>query len=658
MCGIAGIVEYASNESQINLNLLKAMSDVIIHRGPDDDGQWIAPNHRCGFSFRRLSIIDLSKAGAQPMSTPDGRYTIVFNGEIYNHLKIRAELETLGWNYRSKSDTETILYGYAQWGEAIIEKMVGMWGLAIWDNEKQELFAARDRIGIKPFYFYNKDGRFVFGSEIKSILQHPNVGKELNLNELPNYLNFGMSGNKEALFKNISKLPAGHCLRLSKNGELTIRRWWSFLQKDSGYITLSEGEIHSEILRLLRQAVEDRMMSDVPFGVFLSGGIDSSLNVALMSELMDRPVDTYTVGFKELEKYNELGYARQIAKLFKTNHREILIDHNDSLPILDSLAWHEDEPNGDPVCIPLYFLSKLTRDSGTIVIQVGEGSDEQFVGYPWMLTQYNFYNSWWKAFAALPAPLRKAAFYTVKPIFESTGQLLALDLLRRCAFGEELYWSGMSIFSPTHLEKLFSSQAQEGFRKCRNDSFSDVSNNSMGLAGIPADYAASMHKEALKLMPDADYLQRIFYTEFTNRLAEILLMRVDKIGMAHSIEARVPFLDHRLVEFTARLSPKTKLPDGKTTKYVLKKAIESILPHEIIYRKKQGFWAPVNEWLAGDWRGYAQSKIQNSELSKLGLFDKQYINQLFTRHDKSRKLGLPIFNLLMLHIWYDRFFGK
>lgn len=648
MCGIAGIIEFACGEKEISHSLLKAMSDIIYHRGPDDDGYFISSNQRCGFAFRRLSIIDLSKAGSQPMSTPDGRYTIVFNGEIYNHSKIRAELESLGWRYKSRTDTETILYGYAQWGEAILDKMLGMWAFAIWDDNKQELFAARDRIGIKPLYFYNKEGRFAFGSEIKSIFQHPKISRELNFDELPNYLNFGMSGKNGTLFKNIFKLPAGHCLKLNKNGDLNVKRWWSFLKKDDEYISLSQSEIQKEIVRLLRQAVEDRMMSDVPFGVFLSGGIDSSLNVALMSELMDRPVDTYTVGFKELEKYNELDYARQVAKLYKTNHHEILIDHSDCFNILEKLAFFEDEPNGDPVCMPLYFLSKLTRDSGTIVIQVGEGSDEQFVGYPWMLTQYKFYKTWWKAFGKLPAPIRKAIYYSAKPLFESAGQLLALDLLRRNAFGQELYWSGMSIFSPSHLLGLFSKDFRDDFANKNSDK---------DITSIPAEYATSLHAEAMSLKPDSDYLQRMFYTEFTNRLAEILLMRVDKIGMAHSIEARVPFLDHRLVEFTARLSPQSKLPDGKTTKYLLKKAIEEILPHNIIYRRKQGFWAPVNEWLADPWREFAENKIKSSELSKLGIFSDNYIESLFARHDKTRKHGFPIFNLLMLHIWYDSNFS-
>ncbi|MFA6570122.1 MAG: asparagine synthase (glutamine-hydrolyzing), partial [Bacteroidota bacterium] len=551
MCGIAGIVDRNSTLPQVNGQILKSMSDVITHRGPDADGQWISEERQCGLAFRRLAIIDLSPAGNQPMSTSDGRFTIVFNGEIYNHESIRKELIAKGYKYNSKTDTETILYGYQEWGPAILEKMLGMWGLAIWDDHKKELFIARDRIGIKPLYYTFQQGKFLFGSEIKSILRHPAIVPELNLEQLPNYLNFGMTGC-ESLFQDIHKLAPGHYLILDKNNHIKSERYWSPLKPEMQYSDLTETEIHGEVLRMLKQSIKDRMMSDVPFGVFLSGGIDSSLNVALMAELMNRPIDTFTVGFKELEKYNELDYARKIAKLYKTNHHEILIDHKDVFPILEDLPWYEDEPNGDPVCMPLYFLSKLTRDSGTIVIQVGEGSDEQFVGYKWMLREYNFYRSYWKFFKALPKSARKASYSALKPFMKSPSQLLALDYFRRGANDNELYWSGVSHFAPTQQQKLFSPKYRY-------------------LTDNPAKHAQFLHSEALSINADSDYLQRIAYAEFRQRLPELLLMRVDKIGMAHSIEARVPFLDHRLVEFTMTLPPHIKVPDKSITKYVLKK---------------------------------------------------------------------------------------
>ncbi len=638
MCGIAGIFNLSGSDSRnyISSGILKKMSDVIVHRGPDSEGQWISQKASCGFSFRRLAIIDLSDAGSQPMSTADGRFTIVFNGEIYNHLELRKELESRGYKYKSGTDTETILYGYNEFGAEIVERLIGMWAFAVWDEEKHELFASRDRIGIKPLYFMQKNGIFLFASEIKSILEHPLVSPELNLSELPNYLNFGMTSRNESLFKNIRKLPAGHFLTISIKDGLQLKRYWSpFMNPE--YSRLSQKESQEETLRILRKAVEDRMMSDVPFGVFLSGGIDSSLNAALMAELMDRPVDTYTVGFKELEKYNELEYARKIAKLFKTNHREILIDDRDAFPILQDLTWHEDEPNADPVCIPLYFLSKLTRESGTIVVQVGEGSDEQFTGYSWMMREYNFYNSYWQFFTALPKFLKKSIYAILKAGLEPAELYQVLEYFRRGAEGEQLYWSGMPIFSPSFQKHLFSKKHVD-------------------LSKIPAKYADSLHKDALSFKPDADYLQRILFVELQNRLAEILLMRVDKIGMAHSIEARVPFLDHRLVEFTASLRPEIRTPDKITTKYVLKKAVEGILPDEIIYRKKQGFWAPVNEWLRNQWYDFAKDEVLNSYFVKEGIFNRNFIEKMLLSHKKGkRNYGVQIFSLLTLSLWQKRF---
>jgi len=637
MCGIAGIVEPLNNQPQIDLKLLKKMSDIIEHRGPDSEGQWISDNNKCGLAFRRLSIIDLSDAGNQPMHSADGRYSIVFNGEIYNHLEIRKELEELGYKYHSKTDTETIINGYAQWGPDVVNKISGMFSLAIWDNEKNELFCVRDRVGKKPFYYHIRDGRFVFGSEIKSILCHPSVSKEFNENELPNYLNWCMSGNRESLFKNIHKLPAGHCLKLNSKGELNIYRYWNTVTKDTQYVDMSEEELKDEILRLLQVSIKDRMMSDVPFGVFLSGGIDSSLNVALMADLMDRPVDTFTVGFKELEKYNELKYARQIADLYKTNHNEILIDEKDSFSILEDLPWYEDEPNGDPVCIPLYFLSKFTRELGTIVILVGEGSDELFMGYPWMRREYNFYKTYRKWFTSLPKTMQNLAYQAARPIFLRAGQMHALDYIRRAAHNEEHYWGGMSVFTPVQQDFLL------------KDRYKPLISN------IPS-LASDLHNEVRGIKPDLDYMQEMFFVELNQRLAELLLMRVDKIGMAHSIEARVPFLDQRLIEFVMSIPEKQKIPDKSSTKYLLKKAVEPILPHSIIHRPKQGFWAPVTEWLRGQWYDYAYNTVTNSGII-IDYFNVDYVKSLFENHRNSKAdNGLKIFQLLELALWWQRFF--
>ncbi len=641
MCGIVGIVAFSTNQTDgiISSNILQRMSDLVVHRGPDSDGQWISRTNTCGFAFRRLSIIDLSVAGNQPMTTPDGQFCIVFNGEIYNYLDLRKELEDRGHKFKSRTDTEVILHGYEEWGAKIVERLSGMFAFAIWDEERQELFGARDRLGKKPLYYTFASNFFVFASEIKSIFAHPKLTKQINFDEIPNYLNFGTSSNRKTLFDNVFKIPPAHCFRLSLNGKFIVQRYWNPFSQVGKFESITFDEASQEIIRLLRLAVKDRMMSDVPFGVFLSGGIDSGLNVALMAELMDRPIDTFTVGFKELAKYNELEYANKIVDLFKTNHHEILIDHKDAFEILERIVWFEDEPNADPVCIPLFFLSKLTRESGTIVVQVGEGSDEQFVGYPWLLRDYKFYRRVWKPFNQLPNFVKKGVYRIGKQIFKPFGQYLPLDFIRRSANNEEYYWSGISIFSPSEIDVL------------------SVENGTLDISQ-PWRYVETLHSEANRLIKHFDFLQWVLFTEISQRLSELLLMRVDKIGMANSIEARVPFLDYRIVEFTMALPSKIKVPNGNTTKYILKKAVENVLPNEIIYRRKQGFWAPVNEWLRNPWFEYAKSKINNSNLFNV-LFNMEYINNLLAKHHEGTiNRGFHIFTLLELALWYEVFFDN
>jgi asparagine synthase (glutamine-hydrolysing) len=637
MCGIVGIVEYGVAEPSITSALLERMSGMIAHRGPDDAGIWISPNRRCGFGFRRLAIIDLSAAGHQPMSTEDGRYTIVFNGEIYNHRALRQELEARGYRYRSKTDTETLLYGYAEWGERLFERIHGMWALAIWDEQRGELVCARDRIGKKPFYWWHRDGRFVFASEIKAILEHPACTREVEWEELPNYLCFSMTSHTHTLFRGIMKLPAAHLLRLHADGTLQMQRYWS-PRRMPDVAQISPKEAEEEILRLLRQAVADRMMSDVPFGVFLSGGLDSSINVALMAELMDRPVETFTVGYHGLERYNEHVYARRISELFSTSHHEVLISDSDALPLLEQMVWHEDEPNGDPVCIPLYFLAQHTRRAGTIVVQVGEGSDEQFIGYPWMVREWMLWRRWWRMYQMLPAPVRQALYVIVKPFFQQRGAYRALDYVRRAAMGDPPYWGGAVDLTPTYLELLLTRQWADH-------------------AHLPRTYAQQLHADAASILGQHSLLQQMVWYEFEHRLPELLLMRVDKLTMAHSVEARVPFLDYRLVEFTMNLPDHVRLPDGATPKLLLKRTAERLLPREIIYRPKQGFAAPIDEWMRTVWYDYAKQTILGSYMVQSGIISRFAVQHLFylLRH-KQQRLGKSIYTLLNLALWHRRFF--
>lgn len=633
MCGIGGVFDYGYQaRPQVTPELLTRMSDAIVHRGPDDAGFYIAPTGLCGLTFRRLAIVDLSPAGHQPMSTPDGRYTLVFNGEIYNHLSIRAELEAKGYKYKSRSDTETILYAYQEWGEACLEKFHGMFAIAIWDENEQELFLARDRIGIKPIYYATPSGRFIFASEIKAMLQHPSLRARLNEQALPHYLSLMMPPAPDTMFKGIHKLEAGHCIRITADGEITKRQWWSLLNAGSPLDDISEAEAIEEIRRLLRQSIKDRMMSDVPFGVFLSGGIDSSLNVALMAELMDRPVQTFSVGFKQLEKYNEMKYARAIADRYGTDHHEVLIDARDAEGIVSSLAYHEDEPNGDPVCIPLYFVSKLARESGTIVVQVGEGSDEEFAGYPWLVRDINLYDRYWGPLSKItPKILRQAGAMAASPFVKNP---LAREYMRRFAQGEELFWGGAMAFTEEHKRHL-------------------LLNYSASMSSHP--FAKKWHREVLAKYPGTEYTRRMMYLEFQQRLPELLLMRVDKVSMATSIEARVPFLDHRMVEFGFRLPRRIKLGPNDVPKYILKKAAEGILPNEHIYRPKMGFAAPVSEWLRNELRTFTQDRLFTSELLKSHT-NMEYVRQLFTEHTTGvRNNGQILWSLLNLVLWEEQY---
>jgi asparagine synthase (glutamine-hydrolysing) len=640
MCGIVGILNYAGPSETINEEILGAMTREISHRGPDDDGTFISDDRRVGFGFRRLSIIDLSAAGHQPMATPDGSIWLVFNGEIYNHLDIRRDLEATGYQYRSHTDTETILYAYQEYGIEFISKLYGMFAIAIWDSRTRRLHLVRDRIGIKPLYYTVQNGALFFGSEIKSLVRHPSVPRELNEQGLYDYLSLMITPPGESLFRGIRKLEAGHRLEVSMDGTITTHRYWDLDNRTTEYSAsdlASEDFVVEEIRRLLRDSIRLRMMADVPFGVLLSGGIDSSLNVALMAELMDRPVETFSVGFRELQKYDELKYARMIAKQFGTNHHEIFLEERAALDFLPEMIWHLDEPNADPVCIPMYLVSKLARDSGTIVVQVGEGSDEQFSGYQHYLREVKYHRYY---YSKLPRPLHRLVYASFKQFMPES---LLTEYARRGSEADVPFYGGAISFPEEAKRKLLSND----FRR-RSES-----------SGRIAERFARQLDEMSSNGSSGDYLRRMIYFEFKSRLAELLLMRVDKMSMATSIEARVPFLDHRLVEFSFRVPGALKIKDG-VPKYILKKAAEGIIPDEIIYRRKQGFAAPVTEWFrTGELREFARERIFESGLTRAGYFDTKRIEQLFARHVEAKaNNSVQLWTLLVACMWYDRFIDR
>ena len=641
MCGICGIWEYGASEGRIDLSLVESMRDTMTHRGPDDAGARVMDRARLGLGFRRLSIIDLSKAGNQPMHGCTDRVWLVFNGEIYNHLLLREGLEQRGHVYASHTDSETILHLYEERGLDFVNELEGDYAIALWDAEREQLVLARDRIGVKPLYFHHKDGRFIFGSEIKAILRHPAVTAEIDEESLYHYLTFLTTPAPRTLFRDIQKLPAGHMLVVKRHGSIDLQQYWDALPPETlpEEISLrSEAEHSAEILRLLRDSIRKRMMSDVPFGVFLSGGVDSSANVALMSELMSQPVRTYTVGFEDSEELNELESARAIARRFGADHHEVIIGQQDMQKFLPDLVFHQDEPLADPVCVPLYYVSKLARETGTIVVQVGEGADEIFAGYDWFRKYVRINELFWRHAQRLPTSLRQSVTAMAKPIMEASfNKRTAIELVRRLGAGEPLFWGGAIVFDEDFKRRVLSSEMN-----ARAD----------GLSSYDAVWKHLGH--VAQARPDSDFAARMTYLELKLRLPELLLMRVDKMTMATSVEARVPFLDHHLVEYAMGIPVNLKIK-GASGKHILKHALEKVLPSDLLYRPKRGFGAPIREWFRGASGEMLGGLIMNSSIRRRELFDYAFITRLIDEHRRgARDWSFHLWALLNLSLWYDR----
>ncbi|MEP6920915.1 MAG: asparagine synthase (glutamine-hydrolyzing) [bacterium] len=641
MCGICGVWEYGATEGRVERSLVARMRDQMVHRGPDDKGELIFDQARGGLGFRRLSIIDLSEAGHQPMRGCTEQLWLVFNGEIYNHLRLREGLEARGHRYASRTDSETILHLYEERGLDFVNDLEGDYAIALWDEAREQLVLVRDRIGVKPLYFYHRDGRFIFASEIKAILEHPAVTPDVDEPSLYHYLTFLTTPPPQTLFKNIQKLPAGHMLVAKRDGTVNISQYWDALPPVVTEVR-SDEEHKQEILRLLRSSITKRMMSDVPFGVFLSGGVDSSANVALMSEQMSRPVETFTVGFSDAEYLNELDSARRIAREFCTNHHEVIISEKEMQAFLPDLIFHQDEPIGDPVCVPLYYVSKLARESGTIVVQVGEGADEIFSGYENYVRHLRIYENFWRHAERVPRGIRSALSGIAGPVLAATGKKrMAVELLRRLGADEPLFWGGVVVYDEKLKTRVLSQRMRERF-----NNFS-----SLEIVNSYLDHIASER-------PDSDFLARMTYLELKLRLPELLLMRVDKITMATSVEARVPFLDHHLVEYAMGL-PRSLKVEGKSGKHILKRALEEVLPNDLLYNRKRGFGAPVREWFRDGPGSWFDSHLMNSTMRKREFLDYAFVGQLLDEHRRKQKdWGFQLWALLNLSLWYERWIDQ
>ena len=628
MCGIVGVIKFKNSMFNITEPYINSMRDAMVHRGPDGFGTWISLDKKIGFGHRRLSIIDLSMAASQPMCNEDGSIWIVFNGEIYNHYEIRPELEKLRHSFKTDhSDTEVIIHAYEEWGIACINRFRGMFAFALWDGRERCLWLVRDRMGIKPLYFTINNERLIFASEIKAILTDSSIPRDVDEESFYHYLSFLTTPAPNTLFKDIKKLPCGSVARIDENSNLTVQRYWDLWDNINPLVNFTEKEIAERLLDELRIAVKYRKVSDVPVGVFLSGGIDSSTNAALFSENENNSVKTFSIGYLgDYTSYqNEFEYAQLMANQINAEYYEKKLTIDNVIDFFPSLVYYQDEPIADPVCIPFYYVSKLARDNGVIVCQAGEGSDELFWGYPGWKQQLMLYNM-----NELPVPccIKRIGLALLKFLRKDTRYYY--EMLRRASYSEPIFWGGAEAFTENEKKHLLSKQLRKKF-----NSYSSY--------------------EALKPIENTFYqkawdptpLNWMSYLDLNLRLPELLLMRVDKMSMATSLEVRVPFLDHKFVELAMAI-PESIKTKNRELKYILKRAVNDIVPNVLINRKKEGFRVPINEWFSDRIGNYIKGRIVNF-VNKSDFFEDAYIKTLINRNS-----GLKLWVIFNFVLWYER----
>jgi asparagine synthase (glutamine-hydrolysing) len=634
MCGICGIYNYKTNKP-VNRDVLRHMTDAVIHRGPDDGGLYFDDASGIGLGFRRLSIIDLSPAGHQPMPNEDETIWITFNGETYNFLEMRPALERKGHRFFSNTDTEVVVHLYEEYGVECVKHLRGMFAFAIWDSNKRRLFLARDRVGQKPLVYTIVDDSLIFASEIKAILQDPRVPREFDIEAIHYYITYSHVPSPMTAFKGIKKLPPAHILVWEK-GNLHIERYWNlrYIPKT----TLSKAACQERILELLREATKMRLISDVPLGAFLSGGIDSSSVVAMMSQVMDEPVKTYSIGFEE-EDFDELRYARLIAEKFGTDHHEFVVKP-DALTVLPKLIWHYNEPYADASAIPTYYVSKITRDHVTVALN-GDGGDESFAGYPRYVKRRSI-DLIANSLSVLPRRTRKAVQKTLSKLPERISRNVILRRLHWMLDAPDSaparrYGRFMTTFDADIKRNLYTTDFRHAVAHIN-----------------PDELLVELYRQA-----DApDYIDKTLYVDVMAYLPDDLLVKVDIASMAVSLEARSPYLDHHLMEFAASLPSNYKLR-GSTTKYLLKKSLEKVLPMGILYRAKMGFGVPISRWLRCEMKDYAHEILLDGVATQRGYFDPAYVRALLDEHVSGRgDHSKRIWALLNLELWHRMFIDR
>jgi asparagine synthase (glutamine-hydrolysing) len=638
MCGIVGIA--CSNPRSFDEAVLHQMCDAIVHRGPDDDGYYVSRGGETGsgsrvegtssvgLGMRRLAIVDLS-TGKQPIHNEDKSVWVVQNGEIYNYSELRADLEAKGHHFYTKSDTEVIVHAYEEYGDDVPKHLHGMFAFAVWDKKRQRLLLARDRVGKKPLLYSVIGGELVFGSEFQAMLRHPGVSREVNEAAISHYLSFLCVPAPLTAFAGVRKLEPGNIL-IWQNGEVETRRYWSLDFRNK--IDMTEHEAGERVVDLLRDAVRARLMSDVPLGAFLSGGIDSSAVVALMTELSTERVKTFSIGFEEQE-FNEISHARRVAERFGTDHHEFIVRPN-AIEVLPTLVRHYGEPYADSSAIPTYYLAKMTRKHVTVALN-GDGGDECFAGYERYAAMRiaNGYHH-------LPRLLREQIVEpSVALIPEAGSSRSRLAKARRFVqvMGRpvgERYLRWTSAISEEMKTEL-----------CTADF----------LARTAEAKALSFVQPWFEGNGEIDIVDRALMADTSNYLPNDLLVKVDIASMAVSLEARSPFLDHRVMEFAASLPARYKLR-GLTTKYLLKNALKGILPSENLKRSKMGFGVPIGNWFRGELKGFLTEAILSERAIRRGYFRRDAVNRLVTEHTEGRRdYSHQLWTLLMLELWHQEF---
>lgn len=622
MCGIVGIFD-TTGQREISDSLLSRMNQTQVHRGPDEQGIHIEPG--VGLGHRRLSIIDLA-SGQQPLFNEDHSVVVTYNGEIYNFPELSSELKSKGHEFRTHSDTEVIVHAWEEWGESCVEHFRGMFAFAVWDRNQETLFLARDRLGIKPlFYAHLDDGFFIFGSELKSLKVDPRLGREIDPAAVEEYFTFGYIPEPRTIYRKVHKLSPGHSLTLRK-GQITAapKQYWDV--SFNPHAAMTEQDAGNELIERLREAVDIRMIAEVPLGAFLSGGVDSSAVVGLMAGLSEKPVNTCSISFGD-PKFNESAYAEKVARRFSTDHRVEQVDPDD-FDLIDHLADLYDEPYADSSALPTYRVCQLAKQQVTVVLS-GDGGDENLAGY----RRYRWHTYEERMRSMLPPAIRQPLFGTLGRLYpkadwaprvfraKSTFESMARDTLQG-------YMHSVSILSNQMRDQLFSDKLK---RELQGYQAIEVFRRHAGQA--PTDHPLSL----------------VQYLDLKTYLVGDILTKVDRASMAHSLEVRVPLLDHHLVDWISGLPPEMKLR-GSEGKYLFKKALEPMLPHDILYRKKMGFAVPLASWFRGPLRDKVRNSLLSDEMLGSGLFNERYLHTLVDHHQSGiRDYSASIWTLLMFH---------